>query len=628
MKKSQLSIRMTLLIMVGMLNLLIALLVGYRVYKSWDHYQQAERLKQGISVINALYAANKNLSQARASTLSIVYSSPDVAEPLYKDLLNNRKAVDFSLSTAFDGLANAEVTKASSSLDQLKHKYAVLLQRRTQIDAELNLPLAARNPEITNKFFEENTALIAEILDFILIYSRSFQGIDSAISQHMIFEYFVWDLAEYSGEEYAIIGQMLAENKYPTQRQRELLSFLRARIEYGWAILRKFALNEELAEQLFPLMEEASTQYFFTFDQVSELFYGNNPFGAQASYPISSTLWLGMSAQAVDSLLVLQNEILNEMQNRANKIEADAKSEITLSSLIFLCAFGISAYSWMIIAYRVARPVNAMVNALYKATHENIFEIPKIRYQHEEIGKLLHVLQVFQANAQKMKASNEELERFAFIAAHDLKSPLRAVDNISEWLEEDLEDILPAASRIHLEEMRKRIRLMDKMLDDTLEYARVDAKIDSHANDIVNGKLLIAEIIGLVDLPPGFTILTGDNLARFQVQKLPLQQVLFNLINNAVKHHDKKQGMVVVDAVESESEFIFSVKDDGPGIDPQFHQKIFEMFQTLQPREKSKGRGMGLAMVRKIIIANGGTINLESAVGEGALFRFTWPKQT
>ena len=625
MKNSQLSIRMTLLIMVGVLNLLISALVGHRVYKSWDNYQQAERLKQGINIINALYDANKNLSQARASTLSIMYSDSDVAEPLYQDVLKNRKAVDAALSTAFESLANQK-KMASGSLDQLKHKYTILLKRRVQIDAELNLPVDERKPEITNSFFEENTALIAEIQDFILIYSRSFQGIDSTISQHMVFEYFVWDLAEYSGEEYAIIGQMLAENKYPTLRQRELLSFLRARIEYGWTILRKFALNEELAEQLFPLMEEASTQYFFTFDQVSELFHANNSVEEKASYPITSTLWLGMSAQAVDSLLMLQNEILSEIQHRADRIEMDAKREIFLSGLIFLCALGISAYSWFVIAYRVARPVNAMVNALYKATHENIFEIPKIRYQHEEIGKLLHVLQVFQHNAQKMKESNEELERFAFLAAHDLKSPLRAVDNISQWLEEDLEDVLPAASRIHLEEMRKRIRLMDKMLDDTLEYARVDAKIDSHANETVNGKTLIAEIVGLIDLPPGFTIITGEALAKMSVQKLPLQQVLFNLINNAVKHHDKKQGVIQVDAVENSSEFIFSVRDDGPGIDPQFHQKIFEMFQTLQPREKSKGRGMGLAMVRKIIIANGGIISLESAVGQGALFRFIWPK--
>jgi signal transduction histidine kinase len=402
---------------------------------------------------------------------------------------------------------------------------------------------------------------------------------------------------------------------------------LRGRIEYGWDILRKFSLNQELAEQLFPLMEEASTQYFFTFDQVSEIFYGNQSFGSQASYPITSTMWLGMSGQAVDSLLMLQNEILSEVKRRVDKIEMDAKREIIISGAIFFCALFITLYCWFVIAYRVARPVNAMVNALYKATHENIFEIPQINYQHEEIGKLVHVLEVFQNNAKKMKESNEELERFAFIAAHDLKTPLRAVDNISQWLEEDLEDVLPDSSRKHIDEIRKRIRLMDKMLDDTLDYARVDAKMESQSNDIVRGKVLIEEIVTLLDLPPEFVISIGKNLARFDVQKLPLQQVLFNLINNAVKHHDKERALIEVDAVESPTEFMFSVRDDGPGIDPQFHQKIFEMFQTLQSREKSKGRGMGLAVVRKIVLAKGGTIQVESALGEGALFRFTWPKE-
>ncbi len=626
MKRPQLSIRMTLLIIVAVLNLLIASLVGHRVYTSWHNYQQAQLLKLGTRVINSLYSANNNLSQARASTLSIMYSPPEVAEPLYEDLLKNRRAVDANLNSAFAGLVDKKLVDASATSAQMKRRYQILLKRRAEIDQQLTLPLSARNPVITNKFFEENTALIAEIQNFILVYSRAYQDIDSTISQHLIFEFFVWELAEYSGEEYAIIGQILAENKYPSQIQREQLNGLRGRIEYGWEILRKFALNEELAEKLFPLMEEASTQYFFTFDQVSDLFYGNQPYGEKASYPISSALWLGMSAQAVDSLLILQNEILTETQKRVDNIEENAKREILISGIILLCAIVITFYSGVIIAFRVARPINALVNALYKATQENIFEIPNIRYKHDEIGKLLRVLQVFQQNAYKMKQSNEELERFAFIAAHDLKSPLRAVDNISQWLEEDLDEVLPDTSRKHLDELRKRVRLMDKMLDDTLEYARIDAKIESHANALVNGKELVDEIIGLLDLSERFTVSVGAKLTQLSVQKLPLQQVLFNLINNAVKHHDKELGLVEVDAIEAPTEFMFSVRDNGPGIDPIYHQKIFEMFQTLQPRDKNKGRGMGLAMVRKIIIANGGTIKVESSVGKGALFRFTWPK--
>lgn len=626
MRKAQLSIRMTLLIIVAVLNLLIALLVGYRVYQSWANYEQAQLLKLGTRVINSLYTANKNLSQARASTLSIMYSTPDVAEPLYQDLLNNRHAVDASLNSAFSGLTDKKLVDASAMSAQMKRKYQTLLKRRAEIDQQLNLPLSVRNPDVTNKFFEENTALIAEIQNFILIYARAYQDIDSTISQHLIFEFFVWELAEYSGQEYAIIGQILAENKHPSQLQHEQLNSLRGRIEYGWEILRKFALNEELAEKLFPLMEEASTQYFFTFDQVSDLFYGNQPYSAKASYSISSALWLGMSAQAVDSLLILQNEILTETQQRVDKIEDNAKNEIFISGLIFLSALVITLYSGAIIAFRIARPVNALVNALYKATQENIFEIPDIRYQHDEIGKLMRVLQVFQLNAQKMKQSNEELERFAYIAAHDLKSPLRAVDNISQWLEEDLEDILPEGSKKHLDELRKRVRLMDKMLDDTLEYARIDSKIESHTNSVVTGKELVDEIVALLDVPKNFSVSIGSQMAQIKLQKLPLQQVLYNLINNALKHHDKELGLIEVDVVESPTEYMFSVRDNGPGIDPAYHQKIFEMFQTLQPRDKSKGRGMGLAMVRKIIMAHGGIIKVESSVGKGALFRFTWPK--
>jgi signal transduction histidine kinase len=626
MKTPQLTIRMTLLVIVAGLNFLIAVLVGHRVYKSWQHYQQAESLKSGAAVINSLYVANQNLSQARAATLSIMYLAPEIAEPIRQDMIKSREASNTALDAAIEAMQSQNAADVNTAALKMQRKYKQLLKRRDEVDIELMKPVAMRNQAATNKFYEENTGLIDEIQSFILIYSRAYQGLDYAVSQHVIFEYFVWELAEYSGEEYAIIGQLLAENKYPSRAQNEQLISLRERIEYGWGILRKFSLNEELAGQLFPLMEEAKTQYFFTFDQVRDLFYQNYTFETEASYPIDSELWLGISAQAVDSLLMLQNAILSDTQRRVNRIENDAKREIFFSALIFLSAVLISIYCWMIIAFRVAKPVNLLVNALYKATQENIFDIPKVAYPYSEIGKLLSVLEVFQRNAAKMKQSNDELERFAFIAAHDLKSPLRAVDNLSLWLEEDLGEQLPEASKKHMEELRKRVRLMDKMLDDTLEYARIDSKIDSHINVVVSGKVLMEEIFELLAVPERFTLKIGASLAHLHVQKLPLQQVLFNLVNNAIKHHDKARGTIEVDGIEKAAEFVFSVRDDGPGIDPQYHKKIFEMFQTLQPRDKNKGRGMGLAMVRKIITANGGVIKVESTLGQGSLFQFTWPK--
>jgi signal transduction histidine kinase len=626
MQKPHLTIRMTLLIMISLLNLLIAILVGKGVYTSWVHYQQAQELKLRAELINTLYIANKNLSLTRASTLSLISSIPEEFDSLYADLLMHRQQTDLALSNALTQMQRHKLHNAATEFSQINEKYQKLIQRRKEVDTELTLPLADRRPELTDNFFADNTALIVEIHHFTLQYSRSLQDIDDTISRHMMFEHFVWELAEYTGKQCAIIGQILATNKHPDPIQHRELSSLRNRIEYAWEILQKFSLDTSLSETMLPLMEEARTQYFFTVDQISDLFFDNPSPGTTASYPIDSTLWLGISAQAVDSLLILQDETLAASQMHVDKIEQKAQQEILISSAIFILAILLSLYCWGLMAFRVIRPFNAMVNALYKATRDNIFEMPDIRYKQDEIGKLAQVLEIIKNNAQKMKQSNEELERFAFIAAHDLKSPLRAIENISSWLEEDVGEQIPAASKKHLQELRNRVRLMDKMLDDTLEYARIETKIETQPNFVVSGQLLMEEIIKLLDLPPGFNVKIGNGLAHLSLKKLPLQQVLFNLVNNAIKHHDKTAGLIEVNAEENGAEYIFYVRDDGPGIEPQYHQKIFEMFQTLQPKEKNKGRGMGLAMVRKIVHAAGGVINVKSTLGQGAEFQFTWPK--
>ncbi|WP_151058823.1 ATP-binding protein [Cellvibrio sp. KY-YJ-3] len=625
MKKPTPSIRTILLLIVGALNILIAVLVGNGVYESWENYKQAQRLKLGASVIDALYGATKSWSLERASSLSILHAPPESTESMHQDLLKNRLEADKALELALTNLATSNFSAAINT-ETINEHYQQLLQQRTAIDQALTLPIAQRDPLIARQYFDLSTALITATQNFILVYSRTYQRIDATIGQQMTFKYFVWELAEHSGEEYAIIGQMIAENKKPTPEQQKKLVSLRGNIEYGWEILRKFAKNNELAEQLLPLMEEAYTHYFFTFDQINDLFYSGSSLSADTAYPISAEMWLGMSAQAVESLLLLQDKILTETQLRVDRIEDKAKQEIMLSTIIFLFALILSLYCWSIIVFRIARPVNAMVNALYTATKDNTFEAPKIRHHNDEIGKLAKVLEVFQSNTHKIQQSNEALERFAYIAAHDLKTPLRAVDTISQWLEEDLEDLLPEKSKQHLDELRRRVKFMDKLLDDTLEYARIDATMESKPTEIISGQQLIDEITTLLNPPAGFNINIAEQLAQINLKKFPLQQILYNLINNAIKHHDKECGTVDIHIEENASGYIFSVRDDGPGIDPRYHHKIFEMFQTLQPRDKSKGRGMGLAIVRKIIATTGGAITIESDIGKGAIFRFTWPK--
>lgn len=233
--------------------------------------------------------------------------------------------------------------------------------------------------------------------------------------------------------------------------------------------------------------------------------------------------------------------------------------------------------------------------------------------------------QILKLNA-TLQQSNEELERFAYICSHDLKSPLRAIDNISQWLEEDLGDALQGKSREDMAELRKRVKRMEKLLDDTLAYARIDPKMQSENNERINGRTLVEDVVALIAPPKTFTVKIGEDLARITVNRMPLHQVLYNLVNNAIRHCGKDAGTVEIDVEDGGSHYIFSVHDDGQGIAPEYHQKIFEMFQSLNPRDQQKSSGMGLAIVKKILVSCGGEIMLESDIGKGALMRFTWLK--
>ncbi len=226
-----------------------------------------------------------------------------------------------------------------------------------------------------------------------------------------------------------------------------------------------------------------------------------------------------------------------------------------------------------------------------------------------------------------LERSNQELDAFAYAASHDLKAPLRVIRNTSMWLEEDLAQHLTPDSLENMQLLRSRVRRMERLLEDLLEYSRIGRDMDTRPTEAISGAALMADIIGLVAPPEGFTVVVEPSVATIKVYRMPLQQVLVNLISNAIKHHDKKAGRIEVSVEDLGSRFRFSVKDDGPGIPPQYHEQIFKMFQTLKPRDQVEGSGLGLAIVRKHVESAGGTIRLESAVGGGSTFSFTWPKR-
>ena len=225
--------------------------------------------------------------------------------------------------------------------------------------------------------------------------------------------------------------------------------------------------------------------------------------------------------------------------------------------------------------------------------------------------------------ATELERSNRELDQFAYSASHDLRSPLRAIGQMASWITEDHGKELPEEVRRDLGLIERRVRRMQQLLDDMLDYARAGRQ-DGELSHIDSEKL-VHEIVDLLAPPPGFTVSVGA-MPALVTHRAPLAQVLRNLIGNAIKHHDLAVGHVDVSAIDHGDHVEFVVRDDGPGIPREYHEKIFQMFATLKPRDVVEGSGMGLAMVRKIVENRGGTIHIESAEGRGATFRFTWPR--
>jgi signal transduction histidine kinase len=225
----------------------------------------------------------------------------------------------------------------------------------------------------------------------------------------------------------------------------------------------------------------------------------------------------------------------------------------------------------------------------------------------------------------ELERSNVELYHFAHVAPHDLKAPLRAISHLTKWIEEDAGEALPDKAQEHLVKLRGRVNRMEMLLNDLLAYARVGS--ERHQPEAVDINDLIQDVTDVIAPPTGFTVKVRTEMPVVHVERTPLETVFRNLLGNAIKHHHRAlEGNVEVHA-QSHNGFVeFAVKDDGPGIDPEHHERIFDIFQTLAPRDQGEGSGIGLAIVKKSVESRGGTIRVQSARGEGTTFRFTWPQ--
>jgi len=222
---------------------------------------------------------------------------------------------------------------------------------------------------------------------------------------------------------------------------------------------------------------------------------------------------------------------------------------------------------------------------------------------------------MLEESASALKQSNEDLAQFAYVASHDLRAPMRGVDQLAEWIEDDLGADADDGIRKKLSMMRRRIGRLDRMLTDMLMFARAGKRGESQAPVSVAG--VFEEVIGWIELPDQIEVVAEPSSLQLKMSRTQLQQLVMNLINNAIKHHDRQSGRIDVSAKREGTGAVIAVRDDGPGIAQRYQERVFEMFSTLQSRDEREGSGIGLAVVARLSRAHDGHVVLISPVADG-----------
>lgn len=223
-----------------------------------------------------------------------------------------------------------------------------------------------------------------------------------------------------------------------------------------------------------------------------------------------------------------------------------------------------------------------------------------------------------------LQQAKTHMEEFTYVASHDLKSPLRGIADLVEWVEEDLPENASPALHNNLERIKLRIARMEKLVDDLLLYARAG----KHSGDMspVDLRELIKGIIDLHPVPAGFVVNTHIDLPLITAARTPLETVLRNLFSNAIKHHDGQgEPRLDISVRAYGNNALFSFRDNGPGVPEAAQERIFRLFQTLSNNKQSSG--IGLALAKRMSESHGGHIELVCNPGQrGVEFRVYWPR--
>ena len=316
----------------------------------------------------------------------------------------------------------------------------------------------------------------------------------------------------------------------------------------------------------------------------------------------------------------LRDERRNMLESSARK---SSKNAIILTAISLITAIVIVLVLVRKISNRISRMVE-MADTIASGNYNVKLKDTGRDELMPLVDSLNHMARELSTNISLLKEKNEELDQFAHIVSHDLKGPLRGIDNVASWIEEDHKQELPPKVDEYLQLIKGRVVRAENLIEGILSYARIGKEIVQKEQVDLNE--LVEDVRDSLPEKRNMRILIPEPLPQVYTERIPLFQVFANLVGNAVKYNDKENGVVTISYRDIGDKFEFFIEDNGPGIPEQYHKRIFVIFQTLKERDSFESTGVGLAIVKKILDKRNESINVRSKPGDGAVFSFTWSK--
>ena len=237
--------------------------------------------------------------------------------------------------------------------------------------------------------------------------------------------------------------------------------------------------------------------------------------------------------------------------------------------------------------------------------------------ERKELEKLL-------VRKEELEKSIKELDSFAYSVSHDLKAPLRGIGQVVDWFHNDFIDKLNDEQKENMNLLERRVGRMNGLIDGILRYSRLGR--GGEVKEKIAFEKLVSDVVDSLQPPENIKVKVEGTLPTLSCVYVQMEQVFQNLISNAIHYMDKKNGEIKIGCRDKNFEWVFYVEDNGPGIAKEHFERIFQIFQTLNPRDEVEATGIGLSIVKKLVELNNGCIWLESEMGKGSTFFFSLPK--